>query len=197
MATSEVSICNTALAFLKVQTIESLDEASNPARLCRTLYPRRRDLTLREYPWGFARRIVALAPVPEEVPGWSHVYSYPADCLYALELTGEGAVRGAEPLRFLVAASPDLRDRRILATIPRARLEYTARVEDPTLYDPAFTEALARGLAADLAFPLTGDGQAAEAHMAQHMRALEGAKGVDAAENKRPVEPSRRYLQAR
>jgi len=61
MATS-VSICSNALLRLGAQTIASLSESNDRARLAANLYETVRDSTLRSHPWNCAVKRVVLAP---------------------------------------------------------------------------------------------------------------------------------------
>jgi hypothetical protein len=62
MATSEVDVCNTALALLGGKPIVALGEASDRARLCTQFYPKARDYVLKAHKWSFAiQRAVLLA----------------------------------------------------------------------------------------------------------------------------------------
>jgi hypothetical protein len=58
---SEVDICNLALGHIRAGSIGSLNDSSQPAKLCKNLYPILRDRCLRELPWHFNRKVKALS----------------------------------------------------------------------------------------------------------------------------------------
>ena len=172
--TSIVSICNLALTRIGAQTINDLEEASSAARHCKALYEPTRDSLLENRPWRFARSraslaalVVAGADKPRE---WSQVYALPSDCLKPLYI--EPASAGTIPLhrdcytgseywrQQIPDATPPFEvraGRQIMTDEEDAVLIYTARIEDPTRYDPLFVEALSWRLAGDLASALKGD----------------------------------------
>ncbi len=91
---SVVELCNLALSEVRGGSINSLDESSLAAQLCRLHYPVVRDLLLREAPWQFANRIAPLALLsdnsfgveqnpndPFAVFNWAYTYRYPGDAL--------------------------------------------------------------------------------------------------------------------
>ena len=76
-----IDICNLALSYIGKGTIADLEEKNENARQCKLHYDHQRQMLLRDYDWGFARRIVNLAVVNAKIPGWRYVYKYPAKCL--------------------------------------------------------------------------------------------------------------------
>ena len=85
---SEVEICNLALSNIRAGSINSLNEGSVQAQLCKLKYPILRDRCLREIPWQFNHKIRALAPVTTDIFNWGYAYSYPVDCLKIHRLVG-------------------------------------------------------------------------------------------------------------
>ena len=91
MAATDADICNLALARIGQQqkvTSPVTSDTSGPGIVCGMFYPQHRDALLREFPWAFALRRIALYPtVPVDtsnVPGY--LYSYgplPSDFLAA------------------------------------------------------------------------------------------------------------------
>lgn len=78
---SQTEICNLALSHLGVaKPIANLEsEKTAEAAACRTFYDITRRRMFRDFPWPFARRVVALGLV-EETPNddWSYSYRYPS-----------------------------------------------------------------------------------------------------------------------
>ena len=76
-------ICNMALAFIAKGRISSMDEQTEQGRQCKLFYEiTKRDL-LRNYTWGFAKKIDKLAELTqsEKNPYWVYIYSYPQKCV--------------------------------------------------------------------------------------------------------------------
>lgn len=179
--TSETEICNQALLHLgNTRTIQDLTtDRSTEAKACRVFYPQARDEVLRDFPWTFAKRVVALALIgTDPVEGWGYSYRLPSDYL---------AVR-ALPNTYTRVATPDTREPYVLASdatggllytdLADATLEYTAQVTDVTQYPPDFVKALAFLLASYIAPSVTGgdpDNIGDNAEL-RYLRALDQAK---------------------
>lgn len=152
MATTDVDICNRALSRLGTRaTISALDENSTEARTSSIWYGATRDVLLRSHDWNFARRRVILAEQGTVPTGWSFRYALPTDCIRLLRLSAAAPAGGA--VRFEVAG--DSTSRFVLCDEPAAEAIYTARVDDPNLYDAGFASALVDQLAAHIAYPIT------------------------------------------
>ena len=152
MATTDVDICNRALSRLGTRaTISALDENSTEARTAFIWYAATRDTLLRAHDWNFARRRVVLAEQGTAPTGWTFRYALPTDCIRLLRLASANPDSG--PARFEVAG--DATSRFVLCDEPAAEAVYTARVDDPNLYDAGFASALVDQLAAHIAYPIT------------------------------------------
>jgi hypothetical protein len=148
---STVHVCNLALAKLGAKAIESLTENSKEARLCALFFESVRDDLLRAHPWNFAASRAALARLAEAPAfGFAAAFQLPADCLKVVGLNGDPR------------AVFRIEGRRLLTDLDQARIVYTARVEDPTLFDPHFVQALAARLAAELCVPIAKSAALAE-----------------------------------
>jgi hypothetical protein len=111
----DTQICNMALSSIGTRsTIASLSEDSTEAETCQLWYNTLRDSLLRDLPWNWARRQVALAvykaaagtqenpqgALPQPPLPWLYSYAYPSDCLdarYILPLLDNGSLSGAPP----------------------------------------------------------------------------------------------------
>lgn len=152
MATTDVDICNRALSRLGTRaTISALDENSTEARTAFIWYAATRDTLLRAHDWNFARRRVVLAEQGTAPTGWTFRYALPTDCIRLLRLASVNLEERAP--RFEVAG--DATSRFVLCDEPVAEAVYTARVDDPNLYDSGFASALVDQLAAHIAYPIT------------------------------------------
>ena len=173
---SLVSLFNTALARLggsQLEHVSSPDESGATAALCRNLFPHVADLALSAFPWSFARRRASLALKGEGIAKYPQRYSLPADCLRPIAVTGEIADH---------APTPYLVEGRDLLTAPDpAELVYIARNHDPSFWPAAFADAVAWGLAAELATSLVNDAGRQRWYADQFQRALQEASGQDQA----------------
>lgn len=152
MATTDVDICNRALSRLGTRaTISALDENSIEARTAFVWYTATRDTLLRAHDWNFARRRVILAEQGTAPTGWTFRYALPTDCIRLLRIASARPEVSAP--RFEV--SGDATSRFVLCDEPAAEAVYTARVDDPNLYDAGFASALVDQLAAHIAYPIT------------------------------------------
>jgi hypothetical protein len=145
MASSDVNVCNIALQALGTGSIASLTEGSKAAVLCNALYADTLDEALRDHPWNFAQRRVALAQESAApVYGFTYSYALPTDpyCLRVHEIDPDDAEFRVE-------------GRHLLTDETAVNILYTARVTATTEWDSAFTAAFAAKLASYLAYPLT------------------------------------------
>ncbi len=80
-------ICNPGLIGIGARIIESVDDTSNEADLCRAMYENVRDSELRERIWNCTRKQLTL-DVDSETPTykWDYRYLIPSDSLYIIEL---------------------------------------------------------------------------------------------------------------
>lgn len=152
MATTDVDICNRALSRLGTRAmISALDENSTEARTASIWYAATRDTLLRAHDWNFARRRVALALQGAGPTGWVFRYALPTDCIRLQRIASASPEAGSA--RFEVVG--DATGRFVLSDEPAAEAVYTARVDDPNLYDAGFAAALVEQLAAHIAYPIT------------------------------------------
>jgi len=171
---SEVSICNTALSYIRAGGINSLTEGSAQAQQCLLHYSTTRDQVLVAAPWGFAHKLDVLALRTDTLFNWAYLYQYPSDCMHINKLVinfsavtqpSSGAYR---PRLLEELHNPDL-DREvpyqvynvngqkvIASNYPDLRIDYQVNITDTNLFDINAAEAIARLLASKLAVPLVG-----------------------------------------
>lgn len=146
--TSEVAICNAALAKVSNNRISSLTEGSSAGDLCNEMYGRIRDRLLRRHIWNFNKRRAKLARLAEPPEfGWAHAHALPADWLRNVSVHADASGRAG-------TQSYQVEGRRILSDHADLWLVYGARVTDPNQFDESFRAALAYALAVELAVPL-------------------------------------------
>lgn len=156
---SIVAISNLALSNIGKENIQSMDEASTEARLCRQFYDHTRDLMLQGYPWNFAGKTAALAEVANDKPGqWGFAYQRPSDCLKIRWVRPEySEEKGAIDRQDEISIPYEVDGALIYCNLSPAFLRYTFKQADPSRFSPLFTDALSWHLAVRLAMPLTGD----------------------------------------
>ena len=143
MATTFVEIANRAITFLGATPITSLDDDTKEGRACKRLFEQTRDQLLRDHPWNFAVKRVALAAnTTAPIFEYTNAFDFPNNTLRIIEVntTEEWAVEGQQIVSD--AAAP-------------LEIVYIERVTDPNLFDTKFIEAYSLRLAADIAYDIT------------------------------------------
>lgn len=146
---NKVGICNKSLSLLGVgKQIASLTENSSEARACNEFYESSLKATLRDFPWPFSTKIVALGLVEEEPNSeWAYSYTYPSDCLMDRRILSgmrQDTTESRVPYRVVSdGASGQL----IYTDQEDAELEYTFFNENASVYPADFELAFAWRLA--------------------------------------------------
>ena len=163
MAATETTSCNLALGKLGAARIISLSENSPEAIACALHYAQTRDEILRASRWNFAiKRAEFSRLVDAPYFGWDYQYQLPVDCLRVLQVNG-----------YEETDAPDnwqVEGGKLLTDEDTVQCKYIARVDDVTIYDPLFIEALSLKLAAKLCVPLTGSDSRAGGFMTDFER---------------------------
>jgi hypothetical protein len=194
---SVVDVCNLALSHIGKYHIASLQDARKEALECRTLYPRARNSTLRDFDWNFARKRIILAQLVDTFAGWDYAYQYPTDCLRALQIFNTASDSAVDQIPFEIGVNEGLSGRVILTDQEEAILIYTAAVEDPNVFDDVFIDALSYRLAADLALPLRGDPQVQQAMLNIYGSLLGRAQATNANERHKTPDDANYFVDAR
>lgn len=158
---SALQICNLALSKLGEAPLRDLDLNGPPAsRLCYMHYhPTRREVLVSNR-WSFAVAEAIITSGEEPSPDTSDLprhlpHALPIDCLRVLEVSSHGWM---------------LRGRNVFCPQKTIRLRYISDVEDPTLFDPLFTDAFCTLLACKLCIPLTASSTARQMLMEEYNR---------------------------
>lgn len=169
---SDVQICNVALAMIGEPAILSLTEDSKPGRACNLIYNDIREAVLRDHHWNFAMERVELAQMTS-TPSWGYSYQYqlPSDCLKVVRMDPEG-----NDIKFRIEG------RKLLTDESSVYILYVKDVTDPTQFDPLFREALSNRLAAELAVSITGNLELSDYQRNLYTMKLNAARSVDAQE---------------
>lgn len=191
-------ICNMALAFIAKSRIVNMDEQTETARQCRLFYDITKKQLLREYSWGFAKRIDKLAELTQADPSpyWRYIYAYPERCVAVRKIFN------AESGREILAGQQDEWDLYMAASnvlgigcnISKAYLEYTYDVDDVELFSSDFLDAFTHMLAFNICQQLTGNGSLQQTQYQLAQNALMRAKYTTASErNQKPDYPSKYF----
>lgn len=177
-----------ALGYIAKTRIFSLEDKSEEARMCKLYYDHLRRLLLRNYTWGFARKVVKLSLLDKSVAGYEYVYAYPSGCLAVRKIYNEqGAnVKEYEKEKYdvfvmdngVVAVACDVED---------AFIEYTHDVVDADTFSVDFVEALSRIIAYNIAQSLTGSATMAQEQYQVFREMIANAKLASA--NEREQKP--------
>lgn len=198
---NNIDICNLALSQLKVSNILSLDANSEEARQCKRHYDFERQKLLRAHPWHFAKRVKTLALIDDKSNHWKYLYLYPKDCLYILNIFGEGNredyIRQTNKLENYDIFSLDDETKVIATNIEKAYIEYINDAKDVTSFSVDFIDCLTYKLAATLATPLSASSALLQNNYSLYSEALEKATAKNHNENKEKVHFESEILKAR
>lgn len=188
-AFTNVQICNLALAKLGHQSsIQSLDEGSAEARLCNTFLNAARQDILRRGAWSFAIDTAELAQTLNTPDDYDYEYQLPSGFLRLL-----GFVLPSTDL----AVYERRKDGTLVCDYDEVIIKYVFDEDDPSRFDATFVEAFALRLAADLAFPLTGNAQMAALMERRAAFAAAAASQLNKGENRPDPKRPTTFIDAR
>lgn len=195
---SVVDVYNTALGRLGGNQFERMntpEEEGPMAALCRTFYPHVLDMALAYSEWAFARHKVALALKADDTPNPDYPYRYklPTDCIRPVGVMAQGQGVGGwdsccHEYDFEYPYIIDGLD--VLTTVSPAVLTYVRRVADPVSWPPLFADAVAYGLAAELATAYVNDTRRQQMFEELMQRKLGEASAVELNSQNRKRKPS-------
>jgi hypothetical protein len=173
---SKVQLCNLALARLGAARITSLSDNTNEAKLCNLMFDDIAEEVMSEGAWSSTVSRASLA-LTANTPAYGYTYEFqlPTDpfCLRVLEIND------------LTSGDYDYRIEgdKLLANINTMKIRYIGRITDTQSYDPMLKRAVVSRLAAELAYPITGNLQTSKAmqelyqfHIADGL-AVDGTQG--------------------
>lgn len=151
MASSTVAIANRALSMLGARRIESLTQDHSNARTMNAAYIPLRNKLMRQYAWNFAiKRASIAADATKTVYGELNRFPKPNDYVRLLR---DAQTSGTFPGTGTGTNRSGILDIRhdwqieglfiVTADAAPLKFRYLAAIEDPTLHDPLFDEALA------------------------------------------------------
>jgi hypothetical protein len=183
---STVHLFNTALARLGGEQLAgniSPLEQSATGKICENLFPHVLDMTLAAHAWAFAVRRKALASCggartdmensagTMANPAYPFAFELPTDCVKPLRLEGYAGVNRTPAYV--------IEGRAIRCSLDHAVLAYVARITEPRLWPPLFADALAWGLAGELAAAINNDARKQQWCRQNYRIAMADAVAVD------------------
>lgn len=155
---SETDIANLALQHLGESRINSIEDSGDKvSRACRVNFNQARDEALQSARWSCAKTQATLSKLVElPLYKWRAAYHLPADFIRLTEIEGCDAWTPKEYFdrqgrKLLIGRGDDEDD--MSETI---NIEYIARIEDTSLFDPLLVECIATLLAMKCARSITG-----------------------------------------
>lgn len=210
MATSEVDICNQALARVGItMEIDALTDATVEAQVCKRNYAQLRDNLLETVDWPFASRRSTLAALSSTRSDWAFVFGLPSDLIAPRELVfmadqtyyywvfDRPYVLPRPAPGFAIEASDDGLSKVLLCNLEVPELRYTARITDPKQFSPLFTEALVARLAAELAPPLQKGWALRQQYMGEYEAARSKAAAAILNQRQNDPEPDSEMIRVR
>ncbi len=201
---SKTDICNLALlrmgTTIKLTNVDT--DTTTDAITCRSIFDIEEQWVLRDFPWNFATKYVALANgVFGPNPDWKWSYPWPFDAVKVRRIVTTDGRMNPNPPAFRIGQDAD-GNRVVFTDVLAGSIEYTAQVQklDATgaditqYYDPMFVSMFAWRLAAMLVIPLGRvpemakvclDSYASEKAAAEKVNGLEGQK--DTVESEDPI----------
>jgi hypothetical protein len=169
---TDVEICNVALGWCGAQLIASLDDDTTEARLCKIQYPLSRDCVLEDRAWSFAisRLKLSTPDLTAPVSGYTYAFTLPGDVIRVLRVddgTGDYLISWV------------VENRKVLVNTTPIYLETIIRPESEALFSPAFCQALAARIAADLAVTLAENRQLQSDLWALYEKKIKAAAATD------------------
>lgn len=174
---SDVEIVNRALIYLGAQTIISLGDNTQTAKLSNQIYSQVLDDVLSSHPWKCARKRASLAELATPPAfGYQHQYLIPSDFLWLLELAGGRSLERRD-IAYVREGANILTDEG-----PPLHIIYISRVIDPNILSSYVREVLSWRLALELAEAITGSSGKKSDISSLYMNALRQAKYRDSLE---------------
>lgn len=170
MAITAISLCNTALAQLGGNLINSFTEGTTEATLCNTFWDQTRLTLLTQHPWNFAVERVELARnATAPVFGYQYSFTLPTTCLRVLEVDLDGDYK--------------IEGRKILTDRTTCKIKFVKDITDVSTWSKGFVHAMTAAMRSHLAYPITKSSQEVSTAIALFEQALVEAKAIDASED--------------
>ena len=192
---SKIDICNLALSHIGSGEITSLEDGTQQSSVLGLHYNNCLEMALEIFPWNFCQRIDVLALSTKTVPGWQFVYQYPANCLKVWKVYDAGGYKSDKTNEFRIIS--DGINKFVCCRLPEAYAEYSARVNDSSMYSASFVKALSYLLAAEIVNPLNGNAQKAAEMMQKYQLSVAEAQLSSAVEGIKQPSWTSKYVVGR
>lgn len=190
---TNLDVANSALYDINVDPITGFDDPSKESRVVKAKFQSVLDEVMSVNPWNCNREIVLMNYAEsEELFGWKYCYTIPNNCLYVRaiaplsdisELTPETIRRFSEYSMNQVTSQLYMKKgNRIYANDPYVLLVYSKSIKDCSELPAYIAKAVAKCLAAEIAYPLTQDRQIRADHIGLYDAALKTARAANARE---------------
>lgn len=186
MATTQITVCNQALDMISSAPIAAISDANVRAEVCSRAFSQAVDRVLRDFPWDFAKKRVALVAATA-VMGWTYAYTLPTDFIALRQLND--IELPDQPGDYY-----EIQGTLLLTEEATANIKYIRRPVASTAWDiaamlavsdPEFVDLLATLLAARIAPTLRADGTSEAIKFLQlYEQHLEALKAKESDERK-------------
>lgn len=184
---SKTDICNYALGLIAEDRIQSIDDANEPARLCKLHLDATIREVLRDALWRSCRKRAALTQdTTAPAFGWTYYYSLPVDFIRMVSINDTDIFTIERDLY-------EVEGKKIATNETIAKIIYIFDITQESggsgynNMDPMLTEAVYTKLAAKLAWQLQQSRTLRESILQQYMELLRKAKGADARDGFDPL----------
>jgi hypothetical protein len=191
---SQILMANMAIGNVgSQQFINSFEDRSSEARVCKQFFDIALDLVLQDFPWTFATKIIPLADLGTPVDPWLYRYQYPNDCLKLRRVFPQGGtiylgqVSKNKGIPHRVIADDVAKVKAILCDAQGAYAEYTFRNVMTGMYSAAFVAAFGLKLATYICTPLSADLKYATLADQNYKKLLLEAAALDQSENQEDI----------
>ena len=183
---ADIDIINAALSKLGEQALLSVADQSVPGRLANRTYKDIKEALLREYPWNFATKRIALtADAAAPVWGFDFAYNLPQDLLRLIQLDNDDDADWRNESGQIVTDK----------TSP-INIRYVASVLEGEM-DATFREALAARLAMEWAEPLSQTSTVGQQMATMYRNKLQVARVADGQEDRIKIIDAPDFIDAR
>lgn len=181
----KLAICNGALIRLGAEPVTAFTDGTKGIKACNQRFEECKRTLLRRHPWNFAIKRFLIDDPDVEAPvfGYAYSFSLPADFLRVVEVceNNDYTIEG----------------RKLLTNDAVGYLRYIWDVDNPTMYDSTFAEALTAYLAWDICYYLTQSNELKQVLWEEFKEVFKKAKTPDAQEQPTQELGADLYLEAR
>lgn len=150
--TTDIDICNQALALLRADSITAFNQGTNEADICNTFYDDFVNDILTRYPWSFATKKAALSSTTAPLNEYRYAHTIPTEALRLWALFPSSSV-GAVPINDYDIQSPST-GRVVFSNQENLWADYTL-ARDEQYWPGYFVQFAIHAFAALIAVPVT------------------------------------------